>query len=148
MSAQHKTELSKELYFKTVTFNFIITCLIFFSLSVWTLCLEPFYQAVGAVSAGRANVLLPSTLQWRSLLACTWGTLCCTNLSWSMSFSMGSIVICVCRFSRQGAVGGGRFNTMRDSKAEPSGWVAFVFLGQEPPSYFDHQKPVKLHSRE
>lgn len=30
MPSQHKTELSEELYFKTVTFNFIITFLIFF----------------------------------------------------------------------------------------------------------------------
>lgn len=132
MPAQHKTELSKELYFKTVTFNFIITFLIFFSSSVWTLSLEPFYQAVSAVSAGRANranVLLPSALQWHSLLACTQRSLHCTNLSWSKSFSLGSPRdLCVHRFSGHGGAGRERFNSVRDSKAEPSGWVAFFFF--------------------
>lgn len=152
MPAQHKTELSKELYFKTVTFNFIITFLIFFSSSVWTLSLEPFYQAVSAVSAGRANranVLLPSALQWHSLLACAQRSLHCTNLSWSKSFSLGSPRdLCVHRFQDTGELAGRGLTLLETAKLSPQAELLFFFLGQELPSYFVHQEPGKLYSRE
>lgn len=148
MPAQHKTELSKELYFKTVTFNFIITFLIFFSLCLnimpWTTlsscqcnkcwkseCFTPQCFALAQPLGLHDSVFAARyCLRKRAFLGAAWWLAC----PWI--FKMWEVV--------------GRFNSMSDNQANPSGWAAFGVLRSRSTLLpcLSEASPVKLYSFE
>lgn len=139
MLAQHKTELSKELYFKTVTFNFIITFLIFFSL-----CLN----------------IMPWTILSSCQCSKCWKSECFTSQCFAMaqplglhmtqfvlhhivlqkSFSRSCLMSCVSMDFQDAGRWRGGLTLWETAKPIPQAELLLSFLGQALPSFLAHQK--------